>query len=147
MIHKSLNLKNIKFLPFVSKEEYPLWVNAIDVGLVTLKKEMKTPVVPSKILGYMAAGKPILASLNPESDGIQIVKNARCGIVVPAGDFKAMADTILRFMNDSKGTKEMGINGRNYARNHFSRDVCVSQYEKIFEKMLKNIFGISSRLL
>ena len=134
---QSLGLTNIKFLPFVSKEEYPSWVNASDVGLVTLKSSMKTPVVPSKILGYMAAGKPILASLNPESDGIQIVEEARCGINVPPGNPSAMADAILKLSVDGGQTKAMGEQGRSYAEEHFSIDACIDEYEEIFRRIAK----------
>jgi glycosyltransferase involved in cell wall biosynthesis len=134
---QSLGLTNIKFLPFVSKEEYPSWVNASDVGLVTLKSSMKTPVVPSKILGYMAAGKPILASLNPESDGIQIIKKARCGVNVPPGNPSAMADAILKLSVDGGQTKAMGEQGRSYAEEHFSIDACIDKYEEIFRRIAK----------
>ena len=134
---QSLGLTNIKFLPFVSKEEYPSWVNASDVGLVTLKSSMKTPVVPSKILSYMAAGKPILASLNPESDGVQIVEKANCGINVPAGNPAAMADAILKLLVDGGQTKAMGEQGRSYAEKHFSIDACIDEYEEIFRRIAK----------
>jgi glycosyltransferase involved in cell wall biosynthesis len=134
---QSLGLTNIKFLPFVSKEEYPSWVNASDVGLVTLKSSMKTPVVPSKILGYMAAGKPILASLNQESDGIKIVEKANCGINVPAGNPAAMADAILKLLANQKETQAMGQHGRSYAEEHFSIDACIDEYEEIFRRIAK----------
>lgn len=52
-----LRLTNLRLLPFVSREEYPALVAACDVGLVTLKKTMKTPVVPSKLPTYMASGR------------------------------------------------------------------------------------------
>lgn len=135
---QSLGLTNIKFLPFVSKEEYPFWVHAADVGLVTLKRSMKTPVVPSKILGFMAAGKPILASLNSESDGIRIVEEGQCGINVPAGDPRTMAEAILKLLADEEERRRMGQRGRLYAEKNFSRAACVTQYEEIFKNLLKN---------
>jgi glycosyltransferase involved in cell wall biosynthesis len=135
---QSLGLTNIKFLPFVSKEEYPFWVRVADVGLVTLKRSMKTPVVPSKILGFMAAGKPILASLNSESDGIRIVEEGQCGINVPAGDPRTMAEAILKLLADEEERRKMGQRGRLYAEKNFSRAACVTQYEEIFKNLLKN---------
>lgn len=134
---QSLGLSNVEFLPFVSKEEYPFWVHVADVGLVTLKSSMKTPVVPSKILGYMAASKPILASLNPESDGIRIVEEAQCGINVPAGSPFAMADAILKFSADRGAREVMGRRGRLYVEQHFSRSTCVKKYEEIFGHLVK----------
>ena len=135
---QSLGLRNVKFLPFVSKEEYPIWVHAADVGLVTLKRSMNTPVVPSKILGFMAAGKPILASLNTESDGIRIVEEGKFGINVPAGDPLAMADAILKLLANEEEGRKMGQRGRLYAEKNFSRTACVTQYEEIFKNLLKD---------
>lgn len=128
---KKMNLKNVQFLPFVSKDRYPELVAASDVGLVTLRKSMKTPVVPSKILGYMAAGKPCVASLNPESDAISIVKNAGCGIVVPAEDPKALADAVKWLFQSQKVAREMGDRGRHYAEEHFSKCAALDRYEQL----------------
>ncbi|HSW38678.1 MAG TPA: glycosyltransferase family 4 protein, partial [Acidobacteriota bacterium] len=55
---KESGLKNVIFHPFVSKEEYGKLLKEVDCGLVCLTSKNKTPVVPGKILGYMAAGIP-----------------------------------------------------------------------------------------
>ena len=68
-----LKLANVRRLPFVSREEYPALVAACDAGLVTLKKTMKTPVVPSKLPTYMASARrrlrPARPAGRPGSDG------------------------------------------------------------------------------
>ncbi len=79
----------------------------------------------------------ILASLNPESDGIQIVEEARCGINVPPGNPSAMADAILKLSVDGGQTKAMGEQGRSYAEEHFSIDACIDEYEEIFRRIAK----------
>ena len=58
-----LKLKNVIFKPFVSKDEYPELVKDADVGLACLSSMNRTPVVPGKILGYMAASVPVAAFL------------------------------------------------------------------------------------
>jgi len=131
-----LGLRNVRFLPFVSKEKYPELVAAADVGLVTLKKSMKTPVVPSKILGYMAAGRPCVASLNHESDANAIVKNAGCGITVPAGDPELLADAIRRLFQSQESLREMGHRGRQYAEVHFPKCVALDRYEQLLKSCL-----------
>ena len=133
---EELGLQNVRFLPFVSKEKYPELVAAADVGLVTLKKSMKTPVVPSKILGYMAAGKPYVASLNPESDAIAIVKNAGCGIVVPAEEPKALADAVRWLFQSQEIARAMGDRGRHYAEEHFSKCAALDRYEQLLQNCL-----------
>lgn len=126
-----LRLANLRLLPFVSREEYPALVAACDVGLVTLKKTMKTPVVPSKLPTYMASGRPVIASLNEESDACAVIRQADCGLLVPPGSPDDMAAAIRRLLDDPARAAALGANGRRHALEHFSRSACVAQYEKL----------------
>jgi len=87
---------NVRFEHFVSKDEYPKLLAECDVGLVSLAGSYHTPVVPGKLLGYMAAGVPALAALNGESDGHIILAESGAGISVPAGDAAALAAAMRR---------------------------------------------------
>ncbi len=129
-----LGLENVRLLPFVSREDYPALVAASDVGLVTLKKSMKTPVVPSKLATYMAAGRPVIASLNPESDACELVREAGCGLLVPPGDSAAMAAAIRRLLEQPQHAAELGARGRAYALAHLARPVCTAQYEALLRQ-------------
>ncbi|NIS74385.1 MAG: glycosyltransferase, partial [Deltaproteobacteria bacterium] len=72
-----LSLENVLFRPFVPKETYPSLVKDADVGLICLSSKNNTPVVPGKLLGYMAASIPVVAFLNRQSDGHRIIEEAR----------------------------------------------------------------------
>ncbi len=126
-----LGLTNVRLLPFVSREDYPALVAAADVGLVTLKKTMKTPVVPSKLATYMAAARPVVAALNSESDACALVREAGCGVLVPPGDAAAMASAIRSLVEQPQQAAELGARGRDYARAHLARAVCTGQYESL----------------
>jgi len=126
-----LKLANVRRLPFVSREEYPALVAACDAGLVTLKKTMKTPVVPSKLPTYMASARPVIVSVNPESDAGALVRAADCGLLVPPGDPEAMAAAIRQLHNDPARAAALGANGRRYAAAHLSRAACVHQIERL----------------
>lgn len=129
---QQLGLTNVRFFPFVSKQEYPHLVAASNVGLVTLKKSMKTPVVPSKILGYMAGGKPVVASLNQESDGIAIIEQSQCGVNAPAETPGALAQAIEQLYHSRGQAQTMGQNGRAFAVQHFSKEIGLNHYEALF---------------
>ena len=132
---QALNLDNVKFLPLQPKEKYPSVLHASDVCLANLKKEITTPVVPSKILNIMASGRPVVASLPLDGDAPKIIEEAKCGVCVEAGDATGLAEAILELYNDRDIANRLGRNGRLYAENHFARTVCINQYEDLFRKM------------
>jgi len=134
---KSLSLTNVSFHPFVAKENYPELLNEVDVGLVCLSSKNKTPVVPGKLMGYMAAGLPILAVLNKESDGHNIVKSASCGFSSLPENKKGIINSILELGHNKELREQFGERGSEFAQNNFSVEVCVGQYENIFEQLLK----------
>jgi colanic acid biosynthesis glycosyl transferase WcaI len=120
-------LDNVQFRPFVSREDYPTLVADIDVGLVCLSNQNHTPVVPGKILGYMAGGKPVAAFLNAESDGHAIIQEARCGASCVSDD-PAAVEAILRDLYARRGeAAAMGAAGARYVRDHFSKDQVLRQ--------------------
>jgi glycosyltransferase involved in cell wall biosynthesis len=133
MVQES-NLSNVHFLPMQPKAEYPKVLAASDLCLVTLRKEVQTPVVPSKILSIMAAGRPVLASLPLEGDAPRLIAAARCGVCLPPENPEKLAEAILKFFQDPGLGEAMGARGRHYAVQHLSLDACVVQLEKLFEK-------------
>jgi glycosyltransferase involved in cell wall biosynthesis len=131
---RELGLNNVRLLPFVSREDYPALVAASNVGLVTLKKTMKTPVVPSKLATYMAAARPAIASLNPESDACALIREADCGLLVPPGDAEALAVAVRRLLEHPQQAADLGARGRDFARAHLARPVCTAQYESLLAR-------------
>ena len=129
---KAYQLENVIFHQFVSKSDYHGLLADVHVGLVCLSRKNKTPVVPGKILGYMAAGVPVLAFLNKESDGHQIIREARCGYSEYSDDPQKAAELMLKMYQERNFLKEFGVNGSNYAGKHFSKTVCVNKLETLF---------------
>jgi glycosyltransferase involved in cell wall biosynthesis len=108
-------------------EAMPGFMQKASVLLVTLTdQEIFKATIPNKIQAYLAAGRPIAASLNGE--GANIVLEAGAGLAAPAEDGKALADTILRFYHMSEQEREaMGARGRAYYRKHFEHDMLITQ--------------------
>lgn len=134
-IQKMINdycLMNVVIKPFVPKDDYPFLVRDVDVGIVCVNNKNKTPFVPGKFLGYLAAAKPVFALLNKESDGFFIIREAGCGYAVVSGDLKE-ATRIVRKIYNEKGTlNQLGQNGHKYALNNFTIDICIKKLEKLF---------------
>lgn len=127
-------LNNVVFKPFVSKEEYPELVKDADVGLVSLTSKNKTPVVPGKILGYMAASIPIIAYLNKESDAHKIISDAHCGFSCVSDELISASKIILKIYHDRDNLRTYGENGFRYVSSNYERDACLNKLELLFKK-------------
>lgn len=95
--------------------------------LLTLAdKPIFSVTVPSRLQTYMAAGRPILASVNGE--GARLVMEAEAGLATPAGESRALADAVLQLFRMSPAEREkMGNNGRRYSSQHFDRTLLVDR--------------------
>ncbi|GAB6182717.1 glycosyltransferase family 4 protein [Thermodesulfovibrio hydrogeniphilus] len=132
-IAKEKGLQNVVFKPFVPKKDYVELVKDCDVGLVSLTNKNKTPVVPGKILGYMAAGIPVVAFLNRESDGHRIIRDANCGYSTAWGNLEEAVDIIKRIYNMRDRLDEFGRKGFEYVKNNFEKEICIQKLEFILK--------------
>jgi glycosyltransferase involved in cell wall biosynthesis len=130
-----LDLDNMVFLPTQPWSVYPDVLAASDVSLINLHANLTTPVVPSKLMSIMAAGRPVIASVPSSSDAFRIVSKAACGLCTDAGDADGLAAAALELYRNPNRVSEMGRRGRHYAEDHFSRESCVSRYEEIFRRI------------
>lgn len=128
---KEYDLENIIIKPFVSKEEYPYLVKDADVGLVCLSSNNKTPFVPGKFLGYMAAGKPVLAFLNKESDGFTLIEKSKCGYAATSEDIGLAAELVKQVYNQKSELREIGDNGFRYVNENLALDVVLRKIEEL----------------
>src|SRR5690606_33592347 len=83
---KRLALNNIRFMSFQPRERLSEMQAAANVGLVTLAPGRGRTSVPSKVLGYMAAGRAVVAAVDRDSDTAREIERHECGVVVPADD-------------------------------------------------------------
>ncbi len=131
LVGRAGGLANLRFHPFVAPDEYTSLVRTVDVGLVTLCGAMQTPVVPSKILGFMAARKPWIGCLPVEGDAWRLGRRSRSALLCRSGDAVDMAKAVLRLFRDRERARRVGQRGREYCERHFARTVCVDRYHAI----------------
>ena len=131
---RCLGLENVRFMPVVTNQEYPEVVASADLCLATLQKSLLCPVVPSKLLGYMAAGKPIVASFPEGGDAPRVIREAGCGICVPPGDPARLAQAIVEAAANPAGCRAWGERGRQFVETHHDRSGVVALYESLFEQ-------------
>lgn len=135
---KENGLDNILFFPYQPREMLTYSLGLADVSLVTLRKGFEGMVVPSKIYGILASGRPVIAVVGEESEIVEIIREGNCGEVVKIGDYQALADSIMNYYRDRKKCRADGLNGRRYFENNFNRKIATKRYIKIIEEVLKS---------
>lgn len=96
--------------------------------------------VPAKLQSYLAAGRPVIGSIDGET--ARIIDESGSGYSVPAGDARALANTVIRMKGLSPAERaEMGRRGQAYCAEHFSREGCLDTLERALEEVV----GASAR--
>lgn len=102
-------------------ETMPYFFSKADVMFFSLQdKEIFSKTVPAKLQAYMGSGKPIVGMISGE--GNQIIKEARCGISVPSGDYKEFASAILKMSRNQEKLEVLGQNGLKFYKKNFSKE-------------------------
>lgn len=122
-----LNLSNVRFLPLLDEHDFRGLLAASDVCLVTQQKSISEVAFPSKIVTYLAAARPIIASVNPESEVAQVTRESGAGTVVEAEDAEALLAAIRELRENDLAS--LGRNGLKYARQRWSADRVLGHLE------------------
>lgn len=115
-----LGLENIRIVPPLSREEYMSCVAEFDVGVISLNRHHRWNPFPGKLLGYCAYGKPVLASLNPDHDLMDILHRSDAGIACVAGELECLEQAAILLASDPHTRARMGKNARALADSMFS---------------------------
>ena len=94
------NLTICHFQTYVEREQLGSLLAAFDCGLVGLSREQTGFSVPSKTIGLMSAGIPIIACVNPESETALLLEENNCGVIVSPDCSKSLSDMILKLKQD-----------------------------------------------
>lgn len=129
-------LGNVLFVPFQPRERLAEVQATADISLVTLLKGKGRSSVPSKVLGYMAAARPVIASVDSDSETASLVRRSGCGIVVDAEDGTGLADAIVSLAADSGRRIRCGESGRRHLEGHYAKATVTGRYIEFFETIV-----------
>ena len=129
-----LGLQNVTFVDSVPKSEMPSTLAAADACIAILKplEEYKT-TYPNKVFDYMAAGRPVLLAI----DGVirEVVERAGCGVFAEPGNAHALAEALCKLAEDPAESRRMGLNGRKYLEENFSREKVAEELLDVLERL------------
>ena len=130
------DLNNFLFFPYQARENLTYSLGLADVSLVTLEKGFEGMVVPSKIYGILASGRPVIGIVGKDSEITDIIRRAKCGKVVQIGDAQSLENCIMEYYNNPDKKKEEGWRGRKYFDEHFDRTIATEKYISLIEKTI-----------
>ena len=128
---KELELTNVTFLPFAPKDALGDSFATADLFVIGLQRGLAGYIVPSKLYGILAAGRPFIAAVEPACEVASIATEHDCGLVVGPGDARALADGILACYQNRARTAELGRHAR-AASVQFDRARQVARYFELF---------------
>jgi putative colanic acid biosynthesis glycosyltransferase WcaI len=140
---KEGGIDNLTVMPFQPMKLYPQLLGTGDILLAILGAEAAAFSVPSKILSYLAAGKPVVASIVADNDAAQIIEAVRAGRISAPEDNRAFVDHILSLARDPALRTVMGGNARAFAEASFTVDTIADRFETVFGDALVNCHGES----
>lgn len=130
-------LKNVLFMPFQPRDRLPDVQAMSDISVITMGAGKGHASVPSKVLGYMAAARPVVAAVDADSETAALVLRSDCGVVTPPGNAQRLAQTIVSLAHDEARRRQLGCNGRSHLEKNYAKDQIVSQYVKFFESVVR----------
>jgi colanic acid biosynthesis glycosyl transferase WcaI len=126
-------LTNITLLPFQPREQVSDMQSAADIMLLTTSAQIGSSSVPSKLITYLAVGKPVICSVPADTDVAALVKREQLGLVVPPEDPDALADAIVQFSAISQSDRAAsGQRARVVAEERYSLPSGLLRFDRLF---------------
>ncbi len=133
---RALGLGNLLFLPYAPKDRLGESFAAADAFVVSLQQGMAGYIVPSKLYGILASGRPYVAAVEPTCEVASITARYQCGLVAVPENARSLADRILELYRDRDLAARLGTNAR-VAAMEFDRAVQVRRYYELLQSLVK----------
>jgi colanic acid biosynthesis glycosyl transferase WcaI len=138
---RSAHNPKLVLMDFQPYEQLPDMLGSADVLVAILEKDASRYSVPSKVLNYLCAGRPVLALLPADNAVAEIIRSAEAGIVVPPGDQAQAAEALARLLSDDDLRARMAANARAYATQFFD----VTRIGDSFETVIRRAAASDTR--
>ena len=122
---------SIRFLPYQPRELLSESLSAAHLHFVGLGKGLSGFVVPSRLYGILAAGRPVIVGADPDSETSRLVGEVGCGIVLPPGRPELVAKAIREAYDGLHDLEGMGAKGRMYVELEADREVAIGRYRAL----------------
>lgn len=134
-IERSAPAGRMRVLPFLPRPDLADVLAASDLALLTQRRHVIDAVVPSKLVTYMAAGLPVVASVHAGSEAARLIHRAQCGLVVEPEAPALLRDAIAGLLAEPDRRRQLGAAGRAFAESEFDRSRVVAGQASILQSL------------
>jgi colanic acid biosynthesis glycosyl transferase WcaI len=128
LVRMTSGISNVRFLTLQPVEKLNELLNAADIHLLPQLGGAADLVMPSKLTGMMASGRPVVATSQPGTQ-LSAVLDGR-GIITPPGEAEAFAAAIAQLAEQPALRRGLGLKAREYAVARMSRDLILEDFER-----------------
>jgi len=121
------HLDNVHFLDLQPLEHLPSLLQMADIHLLPQRAEVEDLVMPSKLTGILASGRPVVASARAGTELATVVE--QCGVFVEPGDSNAFAAAVQNLAANALMRKNLGDAGKQFSEHHFDKEKILSDFE------------------
>ena len=132
---RTLEADKVEILGYQERSILSESLSTADVHVVGLVRGLAGYVVPSRVYGILAAGRPVLAATDVESETAQLVTEVGCGVVVPPGNPFALAAAIRAAHDGEYDLEGMGRRARVFAEQEADRSIAMRRYEAVIAEL------------
>lgn len=121
--------------PYQPRERLDELLSAADVHLASLRGGVEGIMVPSKLYGVLAAGRPIVFVGSPDGEVAQVIAEERCGAVVACGDGARFAAAIADYASDRGSVEADGARGRTALTERWGASHALAKWTALLEEV------------
>ncbi len=131
-------LHNVRFFYVQPTERLPLMLAAGDIHLVVQRREAADLVMPSRLTNILAAGRPSIATADPDTALHEVLNRHSCGITTSPGSATELAAGIVALAEDAEMRERLGRNARRYAESYLNKDRILSDFESELRDLVES---------
>ena len=127
-----------RFLPYQRDEDLKYSLSVPDVHWISLQPELEGLIVPSKVYGIAAAGRPIIAVTARNGEIAKLVRAYECGVVVEPGNSDELARVIADLSSNAITREIMGRRARAMLKANFTRQHAFQNWTRVVDSVARS---------
>lgn len=129
-VKKVINFPSVKYNTLVPYSDLPKLLASTDMHILLLKSDVIDTVMPSKLIGMMASGKPSIVTGNLKSEVNKVIKQSNGGFYLDGKSIDDIKKHILLLKENDKLINEIGQNASVFINRYYSKDVILGNFLK-----------------